>query len=129
MLASPGASRCITPIYAVKLSPTAKALFILIARTADSELPMIRHRIAALCSVQPKHRCKALANTPPPEDRGRNERSQSLSLRSAPGAILLSLGVAEGPGKAADSGSIIRIDPKSAVYVSDIRPQWVEITH
>ena len=35
---------------------------------------------------------------------------------------------AEGPGKAADSGSIIRIDPKSAVYVSDIRPQWVEIT-
>ena len=31
----PGASGCITPIYAVKLSPTAKALFILIARTAD----------------------------------------------------------------------------------------------
>lgn len=37
-------------------------------------------------------------------------------------------GVAEGHGKAADSGSIIRIDPKSAVYVSDIRPQRVEIT-
>lgn len=89
---------------------------------------MMRHRIAALCPVQPEHRCKALANTPPPEDRGRNERSQSLSLRSAPGVIPLSLVVAEGYGKAADSGSIIRIDPKSAVYVSDIRPQWVEIT-
>ena len=36
--------------------------------------------------------------------------------------------LAEGPGKAADSGSIIRIDPKSVAYVSDIRPQWVEIT-
>lgn len=54
---------------------------------------------------------------------------RSPYLCEAPhGVIPLSLGVAEGPGKAADSGSIIRIDPKSAVYVSDIRPQWVEIT-
>lgn len=37
-------------------------------------------------------------------------------------------GGGRGYGKAADSGSIIGIDPKSAVYVSDIRPQRVEIT-
>ena len=89
----------------------------------------MRNRIAALCPEQPEHRCKALLRIlHTPEDRGRNERSQSLSLRSAPGVIPLSLGGVRGVGKAADSGSIIRIDPKSAVYVSDIRPQRVEIT-